>query len=102
MRILIDMNLSPDWVGVFQENGIEAVHWSKVGRPDEKDRRIMDWARKNTHVIFTDDLDFGTILALSKSGKPSVVIIRATDIGTGNVLPRHLWWGWRAQYIVLI
>jgi predicted nuclease of predicted toxin-antitoxin system len=37
MKILIDMNLSPDWVKVFQKYDIEAVHWSNVGDPREKD-----------------------------------------------------------------
>lgn len=27
MTILIDMNLSPLWVDLFLEAGIEAVHW---------------------------------------------------------------------------
>jgi predicted nuclease of predicted toxin-antitoxin system len=31
MKILIDMNLSPDWVDVGHD--ITAVHWSKVGDP---------------------------------------------------------------------
>lgn len=34
MRILIDMNLSPDWVPVLIEGGFEAVHWSQVGEPN--------------------------------------------------------------------
>jgi predicted nuclease of predicted toxin-antitoxin system len=28
MKILIDMNLSPDWVQTFAEDGIGSVHWS--------------------------------------------------------------------------
>jgi predicted nuclease of predicted toxin-antitoxin system len=31
MKILIDMNLSPDWVNYFAASGIEATHWSRVG-----------------------------------------------------------------------
>ncbi len=31
MRLLIDMNLSPDWQLLFRENGFEAVHWSAIG-----------------------------------------------------------------------
>jgi predicted nuclease of predicted toxin-antitoxin system len=31
MRILIDMNLSPQWADWFSNVGIEAVHWSDLG-----------------------------------------------------------------------
>ena len=30
MKILIDMNLSPDWREVFAKHDWESVHWSKV------------------------------------------------------------------------
>jgi len=30
IKILIDMNLSPDWVQVLQKHGWSAVHWSSV------------------------------------------------------------------------
>lgn len=78
------MNISPDWVMVFRENGIEALHWSSIGKHNEKDSVIVEWARNNNYIIFTHDLDFGAILALTKSEKPSVVILRAADIGIGN------------------
>lgn len=28
LKILIDMNLSPDWASVFKQAGVESVHWS--------------------------------------------------------------------------
>jgi predicted nuclease of predicted toxin-antitoxin system len=59
MKILIDMNLSPDWVGAFSKRGIAAVHWSSIGDPRAEDQVLMDWARANTYVVFTHDLDFG-------------------------------------------
>jgi len=30
MKILLDMNLSPGWVGFLQKEGFEAAHWSAV------------------------------------------------------------------------
>ena len=40
----------------------------------------MDWARQEDYVVFTHDLDFSTILALSSSSGPSVVQVRTQDV----------------------
>ncbi|MEA3436404.1 MAG: DUF5615 family PIN-like protein [Thermodesulfobacteriota bacterium] len=85
MKLLIDMNLSPKWVSVLKEAGLEAAHWSRIGRPDAPDHEILEYARSNGYVVFTHDLDFGTILAATKADCPSVIQIR-----TQNVAPEHL------------
>jgi predicted nuclease of predicted toxin-antitoxin system len=46
MKLLIDMNLSPDWVPVLSAVGIEAIHWSTVGDPRAPDRTIFTWRKK--------------------------------------------------------
>ncbi len=79
------MNLSPAWVATLQRHGWEATHWSAVGDPTARDREIMEWAAARRHVVFTHDLDFGTMLALTHLAGPSVLQIRAA-----NVLPDHL------------
>jgi predicted nuclease of predicted toxin-antitoxin system len=33
MKLVIDMNLSPDWVPVLLQAGHTATHWSSVGTP---------------------------------------------------------------------
>ena len=45
MKLLIDMNLSPRWVGVLREAGFDAVHWSTLGRSNALDTEIMDFAK---------------------------------------------------------
>jgi predicted nuclease of predicted toxin-antitoxin system len=85
MKILIDMNLSPEWVAVFAQHGITAVHWSTVGNPRAEDSVLMDWARANDYVSFTHDLDFGAMLALTQAESPSVIQVRTQD-----VTPSHL------------
>jgi len=47
MKLVIDMNLSPDWVEVFEQQGWQALHRSTVGEPRAADRVIMEWARTN-------------------------------------------------------
>ncbi len=85
MKLLIDMNLSPKWVSVLKEAGFEAAHWSSIGRPNAPDYEIMTYAKSNGYVVFTHDLDFGSILAATKADCPSVIQIR-----TQNVTPEYL------------
>lgn len=85
VKILIDMNLSPDWVPVLKRHGWPAVHWSTIGDPRDSDQVIMDWALRHDYIVFTHDLDFGTMLALSHATGPSVLQVRVQDI-----LPDHL------------
>ncbi|HYR27385.1 MAG TPA: DUF5615 family PIN-like protein, partial [Thermoanaerobaculia bacterium] len=79
MKILIDMNLSPAWVEFLAEHAIEAVHWSEVGDPKATDEGIMRFARETGMVVFTHDLDFGDILAITHATGPSVVQVRTAD-----------------------
>ena len=80
VKLLIDMNLSPDWVPLLQREGWPAVHWSTVGDPHAVDRTIMDWALANGYIVFTHDLDFGTALALTHAAGPSVLQVRGQDV----------------------
>lgn len=80
MRFLIDMNLSPAWREVFVRQGWPSVHWSTVGDPRAPDAELMRWARDNEHIVFTNDLDFTTILATTSAGRPSVVQVRTHDL----------------------
>ncbi len=56
-----------------------------VGDPRASDAAIMEWAATHEYVVFTHDLDFGTMLALSHAAGPSVLQVRGAD-----VLPDHL------------
>jgi predicted nuclease of predicted toxin-antitoxin system len=80
VKLLIDMNLSPDWVPYLRESGVEAVHWSAIGTYNAPDTEIMKWARDHACVVFTHDLDFGILLAHSKDGGPSVIQVRTQDV----------------------
>ncbi|MBI2917193.1 MAG: DUF5615 family PIN-like protein [Chloroflexi bacterium] len=80
MKLLVDMNLSPRWVEVFEREGWQAYHWSTVGDPRATDRVVMDWARANGCVVFTHDLDLGALLANTRGQGPSVIQVRTHDV----------------------
>ena len=89
MKFLIDMNLPPEWVNIFEQHGWHAVHWQEVGEPNASDSTIMAWARQHNYVVFTRDLDFGTLLAMTSARGPSVIQVRVKDImpqALGNLL----------------
>ena len=85
MRLLIDMNLSPRWVGLLSGAGIEAAHWSTLGANNAPDSEIMAYAAAHGYVVLTHDLDFGSILAATHGEKPSVVQIRAADVSLDTI-----------------
>ena len=82
LAILVDMNLSPEWVTVLAAEGWSPIHWSQVGDRGADDSTLMAWAVANKHAVFTHDLDFGTTLALTHATGPSVIQVRGQ-----NVLP---------------
>ena len=80
MHILVDMNLSPQWVDIFENDGHAATHWTSIGEEDASDRTLMQWAKRHEHIVFTHDLDFSAILAASHAAGPSVVQMRMDDV----------------------
>jgi predicted nuclease of predicted toxin-antitoxin system len=80
MKLLVDMNLSPRWIDLLVDAGIEAAHWSTLGKNNAPDSEIMAYANANDYVVLTHDLDFSAILAATHGKKPSVVQIRAEDV----------------------
>jgi predicted nuclease of predicted toxin-antitoxin system len=79
------MNLSPMWVPVLEKNGFPSVHWSAVGEGKATDSVVLGWAGDNGYIVFTNDLDFGAILAATRAAGPSVIQARTQD-----VTPDHL------------
>lgn len=90
LHVLVDMNLSPTWVHALSSAGIPARHWSSIGAGDADDATIFSWARENGYVIFTHDLDFGSMLALTKAEAPSVFQIRTEDVSPNSLATRAI------------
>ncbi len=80
MKILVDVCLSPLWAGFLAQRGFPAIHWTSVGRLSAPDTEILSYAEANGFVILTHDLDFGALLAATKTRGPSVIQVRAKDV----------------------
>ena len=85
VKLLIDVNLSSQWTPVLNEMGWPAVHWADIGDRRAPDDEIMARAVEHQHVVFTHDLDFGTMLALTGATAPSILQVRSD-----NTLPAHM------------
>ncbi|MDD1620860.1 MAG: DUF5615 family PIN-like protein [Methylococcaceae bacterium] len=90
MKILLDMNLSPSWAPLLIDAGFDAVHWIQLGPVNAPDNELFEWARSNDAIVFTHDLDFGTLLALTGAESPSVFQIRTQDVTPAVLGPRAI------------
>jgi len=87
VQLVVDMNLSVEWIAELAAHGWSAVHWSTVGDPRADDSAIMAWALANGHVVFTHDLDFGSMLALTHATGPSVLQVRGQNVLPEDIAP---------------
>lgn len=79
MKVLLDMNMSPEWVDALRAEVIDAVHWTTVGDWRADDDEVVRWAATNGYTILTKDLDFGAILRALSMEQPSVVLLRSRN-----------------------
>jgi predicted nuclease of predicted toxin-antitoxin system len=76
MRFLIDNALSPVVAEGLCQSGHDAIHVRDLGLAAAADSTIFEHAERDRWVIVSADTDFGTILALRHTDRPSVILFR--------------------------
>jgi predicted nuclease of predicted toxin-antitoxin system len=79
VRLLVDANLSPAVAALLNQAGHDAVAVRDLGLQDATDETILEQALADDRVIVSHDTDFGTMLAMQRRSKPSLILIRSAD-----------------------
>lgn len=76
MRFLVDENLSRRLPELLASYGHDAEHVVDAGLRSAFDNEVLQAARRNQRILISADTDFGTLLAMERADRPSVILIR--------------------------
>ncbi len=78
LRLLANMNISPETVNALRKKGIDVVRVSQILPVTSSDAEILDLARRENRSVVTQDHDFSSLLALGGFDSPSLITMRMT------------------------
>jgi len=88
LRFLLDMGISYQVAQWLNSIGHDAIHLSNEGLYKLEDYLIIEKAINEDRIILTADMDFGQILAFTKSSSVSVVQFRLFDLSPNNLISK--------------
>ena len=79
MNFLVDSPLSHRIVLDLLQAGHDATHVRDYGLQSASDIEILDLAEREGRIVVSADTDFGTLLAVRQSEKPSFILFRGSS-----------------------
>ena len=76
LRLLANMNISPETVNALTRKGIDIIRVSQILPATSSDQEVLDLARRENRIVVTQDLDFSALLALGGGNRPSLLTLR--------------------------